>query len=386
MDDSEVVTFGPQPADKEAVEDTLQESELESARIENIVQSKMTEQLAGATRREMRQLVDECLSEFSDRVENMFANFENRLGTNGSTHFLGGGLESTPRITMNVNNRDNMNNSHAPGVDCPREKVEINCKIKPQLYDGSDDLDEYLTQFNILAELHGWNSKTKALFLASSLSGGARALLNEMSDYDCHNYDSLVEALKSRFGSTHRSEVFRAELQTRVRFRNETLPELAQAIKKLTRRAYPGTPPVVRDTLALDYFIDAIPESEIRLRLREVGPKTINEAENIAVRLEALRVADRQKGKAVRSADALVLPNEIREIKNSIQMLRNDVSSIKTNSLNTKGFQNNNFNKRQGNDGSFNNYRRNGNFRKSVNDQLSSSRVGTRQDQRGPTQ
>jgi hypothetical protein len=59
MDDSEVVTSGPQSADKEAVEDTLQESELESARMENIIQSKMTEQLAGATRREMRQLVDE---------------------------------------------------------------------------------------------------------------------------------------------------------------------------------------------------------------------------------------------------------------------------------------------------------------------------------------
>ena len=164
MDDSEILTFGPQPADKEAVEDTLQESELEHARVENIIQSKMTEQLAGATRREMRQLFDECLAEFSDRVEHLFANFENRLGANGSTLFLGRGLESTPRITMNVNNRDDMNNSHAPGVECPREKVEINCKIKPQLYDGSDDLDEYLTQFNILAELHGWNSKTKALF------------------------------------------------------------------------------------------------------------------------------------------------------------------------------------------------------------------------------
>ena len=69
MDDSEVETFGPQPADKEAVEDTLEESELESARMENIIHSKMTEQLAGATRREMRQLVDECLSEFSFSFE-----------------------------------------------------------------------------------------------------------------------------------------------------------------------------------------------------------------------------------------------------------------------------------------------------------------------------
>jgi hypothetical protein len=48
----------------------------------------------------MRQLVDKCVSKFSDRIENMLANFENRLGANGSTHFLGRGLESTTRITL----------------------------------------------------------------------------------------------------------------------------------------------------------------------------------------------------------------------------------------------------------------------------------------------
>ena len=49
----------------------------------------MTKQLTGATRREMRQLVDECSSEFSDRVENMFAIFENGLGANDRLIFSG---------------------------------------------------------------------------------------------------------------------------------------------------------------------------------------------------------------------------------------------------------------------------------------------------------
>jgi hypothetical protein len=38
--------------------------------------------------------------------------------------------------------------------------------------------------------------------------------------------------------------------------------------------------------------------------LREVGPKSINEAENIAVSLAALLVADKQKVKMLRSIDA----------------------------------------------------------------------------------
>jgi hypothetical protein len=46
------------------------------------------------------------------------------------------------------------------------------------MYDGTDDPEEYLTQFYLLSELNNWNTYTKALFLASSLSEGARALLN----------------------------------------------------------------------------------------------------------------------------------------------------------------------------------------------------------------
>ena len=36
-----------------------------------------------------------------------------------------------------------------------------NTKVKPQLYDGLTDIDEYLTQFNIVTEINGWNSQVK---------------------------------------------------------------------------------------------------------------------------------------------------------------------------------------------------------------------------------
>jgi len=184
----------------------------------------------------------------------------------------------------------------------------------------------------------------------------------------------------------NRAEVFRAELQTRVRMRNETIPELAQAIKKMTRRAYPGSSPVVRDTLALDYFIDAIPETEIRLRLREVGPKSINEVENIAVRLEALRVADKQKVKIIRSADAVDENTGVKDELNSLDNLRRDVGNIKNRDYVSNASQRENFNNqgRRNHNGSFD-FRRNEHFKKSENDQESSVRVGTRPNQGGPT-
>jgi predicted RNA polymerase sigma factor len=67
----------------------------------------------------------------------------------------------------------------------------------------------------------------------------------------------------------NRAEIFKANLQTRVKRREESISELAQSIKKWTRQAYPNAPSTVISTLARDHFIDALPESDMRLRIRE---------------------------------------------------------------------------------------------------------------------
>ena len=97
--------------------------------------------------------------------------------------------------------------------------------------------DEYLAQFQIMAELNGWNYNTQYLALANSLSGRARAILAELDDNKCRDFNNLVKALRNRYGSVNRSELFKAELQGKVRGRNETIPELVECIKKLTRKA-----------------------------------------------------------------------------------------------------------------------------------------------------
>ena len=60
-----------------------------------------------------------------------------------------------------------------------------------------------------------------------------------------------------------------------------TVPKLAQCIKKLTRLAYPIAHSTLISVLSLEHFIDAIPDGDIRLRLKEVNPKNINEAETL---------------------------------------------------------------------------------------------------------
>lgn len=170
-------------------------------------------------------------------------------------------------------------------------------KMKPSTYDGSDDLDEYLTQFNLVAELNRWSYETKSLVLASSMTGATRSLLCELQPSQRRDYDSIIAALQNRYGSVNRAELYRSQLQSKVLEKNETIPELAQTIRKLTRKAYPSASSEVVELLALDFFIDALPDTDIRLRLREVNPKSISEAERIAVRLDVHKIADRSRGR-----------------------------------------------------------------------------------------
>ena len=63
--------------------------------------------------------------------------------------------------------------------------------------------------------------------------------------------------------------------------------------------------------LALHHFIDSLLDSETRLRLRECSPKTIQEAETLAEKLEAQRMADKQRSKNVGSLSEASEKSEI---------------------------------------------------------------------------
>ena len=87
----------------------------------------------------------------------------------------------------------------------------------------------------------------------------------------------------------------RAQLRCRTRKREETLPELAQALRRLTRQACAKAPTSLQDTLAKDHFINAFPESEVRWRIHQARPKSLRNALTTALEIEAFYVADRHR-------------------------------------------------------------------------------------------
>lgn len=108
------------------------------------------------------------------------------------------------------------------------------------------------------------------------------------------NYVALVAALERRFGSEEQSELHRVQLRSRLRNKGESLPELAQAISRLTREAYPSADWVMRDMLAMENFVDCL-DTDLRLKVVQTRPRSMDQAVKIATELEAYKVAEKQR-------------------------------------------------------------------------------------------
>jgi hypothetical protein len=135
----------------------------------------------------------------------------------------------------------------------------------------------------------------KAAFLATSLKETALQVLANLSNDRRQDYRALVTALACRFGTSHRTEISKVKFKNRVRQRDEGLPALTEDIERLARLAYADAPPTIIDTLARDQFVDSLPDDDMRLRLRQERPQTLQRALELALELESFHLANRQQ-------------------------------------------------------------------------------------------
>ena len=134
------------------------------------------------------------------------------------------------------------------------------------------------------------------MYLAVSLRGQAQSVLGDLAGGVPKKYGELITALKERFSPPNQMELHRAQLRERKQRATDSLPELGQSIRRLTNLAYPTAPYDVRETLSKEYFIDALIDSDIRLRIKQSRPATLNDAIRQAVELEAfVKVEEKNK-------------------------------------------------------------------------------------------
>ena len=204
---------------------------------------------------------------------------------------------STPRYTDGEEWTSNRTSATSVGFRKSATSMERESKVicKSNMYDGQTSWEAYYAQFCIIADMNGWRDSEKAAFLATSLKGTALQVLANLASDGRQDFRSLVAALDSRFGTSHRTEISKVKFKNRVRQRDEELPALAEDIERLARWAYAGASPILIDTLARDQLIDSLPDDDMRLRFRQERPPTLQRALELALELESFRLANRQQ-------------------------------------------------------------------------------------------
>ena len=118
--------------------------------------------------------------------------------------------------------------------------------------------------------------------LKAALVGDAGQVLWDSDPKDSRTVERLEALLWRIFSGSRQSDKHRMELRLRRRHSGESLAALHQDIQRLIVLAHPTFASEARDVMACDYFVDALNDLEMALKLRERSPKSLDEALHLA--------------------------------------------------------------------------------------------------------
>ena len=182
--------------------------------------------------------------------------------------------------------------------DTLQNNFELGYKLKPENFDGSVPLREFITQFDLIARANGWNSYQKALALASSLRGKARTVLDGISEIENLEYTNLKSKLELRFGEGHLAQTFYTQFTNRKQKSSEDLASLGADLERLSRLAYPECSHEVRDKIACAQFISAISDGFLKRTLQLEGIISLRSAIERAMAVKVIQENSFQKNKS----------------------------------------------------------------------------------------
>jgi hypothetical protein len=152
--------------------------------------------------------------------------------------------------------------------------------MDPLKYDGKSDVQDYLLQFEIIAGVNRWHRDEKGQRLAGCLIEEAREVLGTLGAIKASRYKSLVKALLERYSPEGREGKYSVELMNRKGGKKEGVSQFANDLRKLARKAYPGTP--LDERVLVGLFARGLPSRDMRPQVHVGRPKNLDEAVLIA--------------------------------------------------------------------------------------------------------
>ena len=123
------------------------------------------------------------------------------------------------------------------------------------------------------------------------MTGDAANLLWAQPTADEIEYVELERLLRDRFGSADQEEKFKTELRARRRGKDHSLQALHADVIRLMALAYPKDHTPLSRRIARDYFLTALGDPELEIKIREREPPELQAAYKTAIRLETLKKA-----------------------------------------------------------------------------------------------
>ncbi|GBN36695.1 hypothetical protein AVEN_51280-1 [Araneus ventricosus] len=165
--------------------------------------------------------------------------------------------------------------------------------VKSLTFDGQTSWTVFKTQFDVVSSANGWNNRVKASQLVASLRGTAAEVLQGIPSDKLTDLMSIENALEARFGDSHLTQFYRTELKTRRQKPGESLQALAADVKRLMSLAYAECPMDVQESLAVQFFVDAIRDEDTQLRTRLMDFTDLKSALAYSMKCETSKIASK---------------------------------------------------------------------------------------------
>ncbi|GBL91046.1 hypothetical protein AVEN_70446-1, partial [Araneus ventricosus] len=165
--------------------------------------------------------------------------------------------------------------------------------VKPLTFDGLTSRTFFKTQFNVVSSTNGWTDFVKASQLVASLRGSAAEVLQGIPADKLTDLTTIEKALESRFGDSHLTQFYRTELKTRRQKPGESLQVLAADVERLMSLAYAECPLDVQESLAAQYFVDAIRDEETQLSTRLMDFTDLKSALAYSMKFESAKTTSK---------------------------------------------------------------------------------------------
>ncbi|GBL99438.1 Transposon Ty3-I Gag-Pol polyprotein [Araneus ventricosus] len=129
--------------------------------------------------------------------------------------------------------------------------------------------------------------------LVASLRGSAAEVLQGIPANKFTDITTIEKALESRFGDSHLTQFYGTELKTRRQKTGESLQELDADVERLMSLAYAEFPLDVRESLAAQYFVDAIRDEDTQHSTRLMAAEDLKSSLAYSMTYEAARTVSK---------------------------------------------------------------------------------------------